>query len=118
MPAAFTAGMVASIRATMGMAIPRTVTTATDRVQLAAWNGAGLERTFNSRQMGQSTLGRLGSPCSDVLTSGSFPTPTHRPLEWTGGTLERHWGPCGPLLPLKWAFSGKLRDLWGRSATR
>jgi hypothetical protein len=32
----FTAGMVASIRATMGMAIPRTVTTATDRVQLAA----------------------------------------------------------------------------------
>ena len=32
----FTAGTVASIRATMGMAIPRTVTTATDRVQLAA----------------------------------------------------------------------------------
>src|SRR4029077_21294825 len=34
--AAFTAGMVASIRATTGMAIPRTVTTVTDRVQLAA----------------------------------------------------------------------------------
>jgi hypothetical protein len=35
MPTAFTAGMVASIRAIMGMAIPRIVTTATDWVQLA-----------------------------------------------------------------------------------
>jgi hypothetical protein len=35
MAAAFTAGMVASIRAIMGMAIPRIVTTATDWVQLA-----------------------------------------------------------------------------------
>ena len=43
--AVFTVGMVASIRATMDMAIPHTVTTATDRVQLAAWNGAGLERS-------------------------------------------------------------------------
>jgi uncharacterized membrane protein len=33
------------IRAIMDMAIPHTVTTATDRVQLAAWNGAGLERS-------------------------------------------------------------------------
>ena len=35
MATAFTAGMVASIRAIMGMAIPRIVTTATDWVQLA-----------------------------------------------------------------------------------
>jgi hypothetical protein len=46
--AAFTVGMVATIRAIMDMAIPHTVTTATDRVQLAAWNGAGLERSQSS----------------------------------------------------------------------
>ena len=45
MAAGFTAGMVASIRVTMDMAIPHTVTTAIDRVQLAAQNGAGLERS-------------------------------------------------------------------------
>jgi hypothetical protein len=48
MAAAFTVGMVATIRAIMDMAIPHTVTTATDRVQLAAWNGAGLERSQSS----------------------------------------------------------------------
>jgi hypothetical protein len=35
MATVFTAGMLASIRAIMGMAIPRIVTTATDWVQLA-----------------------------------------------------------------------------------
>jgi hypothetical protein len=35
MAAVFTAGMVASIRAILDMAIPHTVTTATDRAQLA-----------------------------------------------------------------------------------
>jgi hypothetical protein len=48
MAAAFTVGMVASIRATMDMAIPRTVTTATDRVQLAACNDAALARNQSS----------------------------------------------------------------------
>ena len=41
----FAAGMVASIRVTMDMVIPHIVTTAIDRVQLAAQNGAGLERS-------------------------------------------------------------------------
>ena len=41
----FTAGMVASIRVSMDMVIPHIVTTAIDRVQLAAQNGAGLERS-------------------------------------------------------------------------
>jgi hypothetical protein len=49
MAGAFTVvGMVATIRAIMDMAIPHTVTTATDRVHLAAWNGAGLERSQSS----------------------------------------------------------------------
>jgi hypothetical protein len=42
MAAGFTAGMVASILATMDMAIPHTVTTVTDRAELVAWDRAAL----------------------------------------------------------------------------
>jgi hypothetical protein len=41
----FYGGYGGSIRVTMDMAIPHIVTTAIDRVHLAAWNGAGPERS-------------------------------------------------------------------------
>ena len=41
-----TAGMVASILATMDMAIPHTVTTVTDRAELVAWDRAGPTLAF------------------------------------------------------------------------
>jgi len=41
----FTPGMVAFIRVTMDTEIPHIVTTAIDRVQLTAGNGAGLEQS-------------------------------------------------------------------------
>jgi hypothetical protein len=57
----FTVVIVVFIRATMDMAIPHIVTIATDRVQLAAWNGAGLERSQNPAYRGFGYLTQDGT---------------------------------------------------------
>jgi hypothetical protein len=53
---------------------------------------------------------RSDYPYYDYL---KLPDPTHGSLEWTGGGLERHWGPGGPRLPLPFGAALEADEFTG-----